>query len=134
MKIDGTCHCGYISYQAEVDPNEVYVCHCTDCQTISGSAFRWAVPIAAEAFVLLKGEPKTYIKTTESGATNHQLFCPECASPLYSTSIGDGPKMLNLRLGTARQRAELRPKAQYWCRSAQAWVADLGQAKQFDTQ
>ncbi len=134
MNIDGACHCGYITYQAEVDPNEVYVCHCADCQTISGSAFRWAVPIAEETFVLLKGEPKTYIKTTESGATNHQLFCPECASPLYSTSIGDGPKMLNLRVGTVRQRAELRPKAQYWCRSAQAWVADLGQAKQFDTQ
>ena len=134
MKIDGACHCGYITYQAEVDPNEVYVCHCTDCQTISGSAFRWAVPVAEEAFVLLKGEPKTYIKTTESGATNHQRFCPECASPIYSTSFGDGPKMLNLRVGTARQRAELRPKAHYWCRSAQGWVADLGQAKQIDTQ
>jgi hypothetical protein len=92
------------------------------------------VPVAEGAFVLLKGEPKTYIKTAESGATNHQRFCPECASPIYSTSFGDGPKMLNLRVGTARQRAELRPKAQYWCRSAQGWVADLGQAKQIDTQ
>ena len=134
MKIDGECHCGHIAYQAEVDPNEVYVCHCTDCQTISGSAFRWAVPIAEDAFVLLKGDPKTYIKKAESGATSHQLFCLECASPIYSTSIGDGPKILNLRVGTARQRAELRPKVQYWCRSAQGWVADLGQAKQFDTQ
>ncbi len=59
MKIDGECHCGHIAYQAEVDLNEVYVCHCTDCQTISGSAFRWAVPIAEDAFVLLKGDPKT---------------------------------------------------------------------------
>lgn len=82
----------------------------------------------------LAGEPKTYVRTAESGATSHQLFCPECASPLYSTSIGDGPKFFNLRVGTARQRAELRPKTQYWCRSAQAWVADLGPAKKFDTQ
>ena len=134
MKIEGACHCGYITYRADIDPDHVYLCHCTDCQRISGSAFRWAVPIAEEAFELLTGEPKTYIKTAESGATNHQRFCPECASPIYSTSIGDGPKTFNLRLGTARQRAELRPKVQYWCRSAQDWVVDLGPVKKIDMQ
>ncbi len=134
MKIDGKCHCGYITYEADVDPDEVYVCHCTDCQSMSGSAFRWSVPVGEEAVKLLSGEPKTYIKTADSGATSHQLFCPECASPLYSTSIGDGPKFFNLGLGTARQRAELRPRVQSWCRSAQGWVAVQGPSKQFDTQ
>ncbi len=134
MKIDGKCHCGFITYEAEVDPDEVYVCHCTDCQSISGSAFRWAVPVAEGAFKLLTGEPKTYLKTTESGATSHQLFCPECASPLYGTSIGVGPKVFNLRLGTARQRAELKPRAQYWCRSAQDWVTVHEPSRRFDTQ
>ena len=91
MRIDGKCHCGSITYEADVDPAEVYVCHCTDCQAISGSPFRWAVPVAEAAFRLLSGKPKTYLKTTEGGAMSHQLFCPECASPLYSTSIGEGP-------------------------------------------
>jgi hypothetical protein len=99
MKIDGRCHCGFITYEAEVDSDEVYLCHCTDCQAISGSAFRWAVPVPERAFKHLTGKPKTYVKAAESGATSHQLFCPECASPLYSTSIGVGPKVLNLRLG-----------------------------------
>ena len=100
MKIQGKCHCGPITYEVDVDPDEVYVCHCTDCQAISGSAFRWAVPVGEAAFKLLSGKPKTYVKTTESGATSHQLFRPECASPLYSTSIAVGPKVPNLRLGT----------------------------------
>jgi hypothetical protein len=134
MKIDGSCHCGFIKYEAEVNPEEVYVCHCTDCQSISGSPFRWAVSVPEEDFRLLSGEPKTYVKTADSGSTSHQLFCPECASPLYSTSIGDGPKFYNLRLGTARQRAELRPKLQVWCGSAQEWVAVQGPTKQFGTQ
>ena len=120
MKIDGRCHCGQISYEAEVDPKLVYICHCTDCQVMTGSAFRWAVPVPSEAFKLLSGRPKTYVKTAESGATSHQLFCPDCASPLYSTTLGDGPKLFNLRVGTARQRAELTPRNQYWCRSALA--------------
>lgn len=134
MKIDGRCHCGFITYEADVDPDEVYVCHCTDCQSISGSAFRWAVPVAEGAFKLLTGRPKTYTKTAESGAKSHQLFCPECASPLYSTSTGEGSRVLNLRLGTARQRADLPPKRQYWHRSAQGWVSDIGQVKEMETQ
>jgi|SRR6516225_8045271 hypothetical protein len=134
MKIDGRCHCGFIAYEAEVDPDEVYVCHCTDCQAISGTAFRWAVPVPEGSFKLLTGKPKGYIKTVESGATSHQLFCPECASPLYSTSLGAGPKVLNLRLGTARQRAELRPRAQYWCRSAQDWATVHETSRRFETQ
>ena len=134
MKIDGKCHCGHISYEAEIDPDEVYLCHCADCQAISGSTYRWAVPVAEAAFKLLSGNPKTYVKTTEGGTMSQQLFCPECASPLYSTSIGVGPKFLNLRLGTARQRAELRPKAQYWCRSALAWAIVLEPTTRIDKQ
>ena len=134
MKIDGGCHCGNITYQAEIDPDQVYICHCTDCQSISGSVFRWAVSVAEEDFKLLTGEPKTYVKTAESGATSHQLFCPECASPLYSISIGDGPKFFNIRLGTARQRDELPPKIQYWFRSAQRWLADLDSVPKIEKQ
>ena len=134
MKIDGRCHCGFITYEAVIDPDEVYVCHCTDCQSISGSPFRWAASVAEADFKLLSGEPKTYVKTSDSGAKSHQLFCPECASPLYSTAIGEGPKFLNLRLGTARQRAELRPRVELWCRSAQGWAAIQGPSERFDTQ
>jgi len=43
MRIDGRCHCGYITYEAEIDPEKVMICHCTDCQTLSGSAFRTVV-------------------------------------------------------------------------------------------
>ena len=134
MKIDGRCHCGNITYEAEIDPEQVYVCHCTDCQSISGTAFRWAVPVPQEDFRLLSGSPKTYIKRAESGAESHQLFCPDCASPIYSASTVDEFRSLKLRLGTARQRAQLRPKLQCWHRSAQAWVPDIGNVEEIETQ
>src|SRR5947209_11690924 len=66
MKIDGGCHCGEITFEAEVDPNALYICHCTDCQTLSGSAFRANILAPAEHFVLLSGTPKTYINTNPS--------------------------------------------------------------------
>ena len=126
MKIDGGCHCGNITYRAEVDPEEVIICHCTDCQTLSGSAFRTVVQADEASFELTKSAPKIYVKTAESGAKREQAFCPECGTQIYSTSGGAGPRRLGLRVGTIRQRDELPPKAQYWCRSAQHWVQDLG--------
>lgn len=125
MKIDGSCHCGEITYEAEVDPDKVLVCHCTDCQTLSGSAFRTVVPAVEGTFKLLSGEPKTYIKIAESGRKRAQVFCPNCGSPIYSGPTGGDATFIGIRTGTVRQRDQLRPRKQYWCRSAQAWMADL---------
>lgn len=134
MKIDGGCLCGNISYEAEVDPETVGLCHCTDCQTLSGSAFRTAVPTKDQDFILKSGAPKTYVKTAESGTKRAQVFCPECGANIYSTSVGDGPKVFNLRVGTTNQRNDLPPKKQIWCRSAQAWLGDLGSVPRTEKQ
>ena len=52
MKIDGHCHCGQITFEAEVDPMTLTICHCTDCQTLTGSAFRINILAPVEHFVL----------------------------------------------------------------------------------
>ncbi|MEE2981361.1 MAG: hypothetical protein VYA71_07460 [Pseudomonadota bacterium] len=43
MDVDGGCHCGHVTYQAVIEPDRVFVCHCTDCQTLSGATFRIVV-------------------------------------------------------------------------------------------
>jgi hypothetical protein len=125
MKIEGNCHCGQIRYEAEIDPDQVLVCHCTDCQTLSGSAFRTVAFTIAGGFRLIAGTPKIYVKTADSGARRQQAFCPECGSPIYASSDDDGPKIYGIRLGTSRQRDLLMPRAQYWCGSALPWVEGL---------
>jgi len=126
MKIDGSCHCGYITYEAEADPTKTSICHCTDCQTLTGSAFRTSIPATDESFKILSGEPAIYVKTAESGNKRVQSFCPRCGSPIYATSPGDGPKVYNIRVGTVRQRDQLVPTVQIWSRSRQRWLAELG--------
>ncbi len=127
MKIDGGCHCGSIAYEAEIDPEKVRICHCTDCQRLSGTAFRISVGTPEENFTLLSGAPKTYVKIGENGARRAQVFCPECGSQIYATAAdGDGPRVFNLRTGTIDQRDELKPRSQIWTRSAQAWVGEIG--------
>jgi hypothetical protein len=133
MKIEGGCHCGNIAYRAEVDPNTVSICHCTDCQTLTGSAYRANIPAPADSFVLLRGEPKIYIKTAESGAKRAHAFCGNCGTPIYAAAIHD-PPIYSLRVGTIKQRAELRPRRQIWCRSALAWPMDLSGIEKLDRQ
>src|SRR5215510_3853905 len=95
MKIDGACHCGLITYTAEIDPEKVGICHCTDCQTLSGTAFRTSAPAARETFSI-RGQPKIYVKTAESGAKRAQAFCPECGTPIYAAAVSD-PHVFNIR-------------------------------------
>jgi len=125
MKIDGACHCGRIGFEAEVDPGKVLICHCTDCQTLSGSAFRTVVATVPGTFKLLSGTPKVYVKTAESGNKREQTFCADCGTPIYSAPIGDGMKVVTLRVGSIRQRDQLIPHDQFWFRSAQAWLGVL---------
>ena len=124
MKIDGECHCGRIAFEADIDPELVVICHCADCQTLSGSAFRTVVPTPEEKFTLLRGSPTTYERTADSGNKRLQAFCPDCGTSLYSTSVGG--RSVTLRVGAIRQRDQLPPKMQYWVHSAQSWVMDIG--------
>ena len=126
MKVDGQCHCGAISFEAEVDPEMARACHCSDCQTLSGTAFRVVVPVAEANFRMLSGDPKVYVKLGDSGARRAQAFCGDCGAPIYATAAdGDGPRIYGLRVGAIRQRDQLPPKAHIWHRSAQAWLGDL---------
>jgi hypothetical protein len=133
MKIDGGCHCGNIRYEAEVDPGTASMCHCTDCQMLSGGAFR-AIVQATSATFKMTGTPTIYLKTGDSGNVREQAFCPRCGSSIYSTAPGAGPKIYSIRLGTARQRAQLKPSRQIWTRSHLPWVFDIEAIPQIEKQ
>lgn len=124
MKIDGQCQCGAIRFEAEVDPDKVTICHCTDCQHFSGSPWRASVPAPADSFRILSGNPAEYIKTAESGAKRLQAFCGVCGSSIYSASPTKSG-VYGIRLGGVTQRALLSPKKQIWTRSALPWAADI---------
>ena len=133
MKVTGRCHCGNIRYEAEIDPGKVTMCHCTDCQMLTGSAFRANVQAPRETFVLRGGALKTYIKTAESGNKRAHAFCPECGTPVYSAAIED-PPFYSLRVGCLDQRRELRPSRQIWCQSALPWSMNVEAIEKLDRQ
>ena len=134
MKVEGGCHCGSIRFEAEVDPATAVVCHCTDCQTFSGSAFRTVVQTRPGTFALLAGRPTVYVKTAESGNKRQQTFCPTCGTPIYSAPASGDTKVVVLRVGAIRQRDQIVPRDQYWFRSSQSWLPKLSTIGKQDKQ
>jgi hypothetical protein len=106
MKVQGRCHCGGVSYEAEVDPEKVSICHCTDCQMLTGAAL------------------SSIRACSRSGVP----------SPRRTAEDQDPPPSYTLRVGCLRQRAELPPRRQIWCRSSVPWSADLREISKLDRQ
>jgi hypothetical protein len=123
MQVSGKCHCGSVSFTAQVDPSKVLACHCSDCQQFSGAPFRAVLPTPV-ADISIHGEVKQYIKVAESGNRRAQAFCPECGTQLYAADA-ENPKVLNIRLGCVNERAQLAPRAQLWGASAMPWLPQL---------
>ncbi|MBX7199692.1 MAG: GFA family protein [Rhodospirillaceae bacterium] len=122
MKVEGQCHCGQIAYTAEVDPAKVTICHCVDCQILSGAPY--IAFVRTDRFKLLHGEVHHYVKTAESGRKRLHGLCTICGTRLYAASIEE-PRTYSLRTGPLKQRGVLKPTRRNWCDSAQPWSEDL---------
>lgn len=134
MNVTGSCHCGAIAYEAEVTPGTVGVCHCGDCQRLTGSAFRANIPAPAAGFRMLRGTPKVYVKTADSGARRARAFCGDCGGPVYASAL-ENPPSYSLRVGALDQRAELGPPArQIWTKRRLPWVCLLDEVPALDGQ
>ena len=128
-QIVGGCLCGKVRYSAEGDPVFVGVCHCTDCQKFTGSAFSVVIGVAKPA-LKLEGKLARYSKTGDSGKSIHRTFCPECGS-----SVADEadvmPDVVMLGSGTLDDPSWVKPAMQIYCDSAQPWVHLEGEMKRF---
>jgi hypothetical protein len=129
MKIDGRCHCGYVTYDAEIDLEKVIICHCRDCQMLSGSAFRTMALSREGTFRLRSGQLKIYVKTADSETKR-----PECGTQIHSGHVEGGPLVYFIRAGTIRQRDVLVPKLQVWAQPALPWIDGIQAIPKIDKQ
>ena len=95
----GGCQCGGIRYEVTAAPRQVCVCHCTDCQRQSGSAFGMALVVGVDDFRLTRGELKTYASKSDAGRAKLGAFCPDCGTRIYHKPEWR-KGMLSVRAGT----------------------------------
>lgn len=117
---EGGCLCGAVRYRLVEDPIGLHVCHCTNCQKITGSAFITCMPVHRRALELVRGSTQLFAFTTIDGLAKREQRCAACGSCLWG-EIADLP-LLALQAGTLDDTSWLRPIAHIWTRSAQPWI------------
>jgi hypothetical protein len=119
-KLTGRCLCGRVQYFGEAEPLLMRACHCKNCQRFTGSAFLTVVAVPS-ASITITGDPKVF---TQRGGTSglplHRRFCPECGSSL--TVHRDDTGRLMIMAGTLDDTSFVKPMANIYCESKQAWV------------
>jgi hypothetical protein len=116
----GGCQCGRVRYQLVGEPLMLAICHCTECQRQSGSAFGMTM-IVPSANLKVEGELKSFERSSESGRPVRCYFCPECGTRIYH-QVNYVQGMTNLKPGTLDDTSWLAPRVQSWISSKQPWT------------
>ncbi len=124
LKTNGACSCGENTYEAEVDPDKVVMCNCSDCQTSSGGTCHVNVLVPESDFHVTSGTLKEYIKIAESGARRIIGFCGTCGTQIFAVGA-EAPRVYGVRVPTLAQREQFPPKVQIWGRSRPKWLPPL---------
>jgi hypothetical protein len=118
--MSGGCPCGAVRFEVTAMPLLTYACHCTECQQWSGSAFSMSMPVAANSFRVVRGEPKPWRRVGDSGVQSTYWFCPDCGGRVYGERASR-PDIRVVRAGTLDDTSLVRPVAHIYMRSAQPW-------------
>jgi hypothetical protein len=128
----GGCLCGDIRYSLREDPVTVYACHCTDCQTETGSGFYLAVVAKADALEYTKGKPDAYEVQLADGRKKGAYYCPRCKTRVGGASSLAG--IASVDGGSLDDTSWLVPAGHIWTRSAQPWISLPDDSLQFPMQ
>lgn len=120
---EGGCACGALRYRLAGAPMFVHCCHCTSCQTETGSAFVLNALIEADRVETLKGTPAPTMIPSESGRGQQVWRCPDCLVALWSNYGGAGDVLRFVRVGTLDAPARLQPDVHIYTRSKLPWLA-----------
>lgn len=118
--LHGSCLCGAIQFTVSAPVTELRACHCTNCQKISGSAGTVNALVASKDFKIVKGTPKRYTKTADSGRVLHRYFCGDCGSGIYSQRDVT-PERVVVRAGAFDNPPPMKLGAHIWTKSARNW-------------
>ena len=112
----GGCACGRIRFNAKVDCDDAYLCHCRMCQRATGSISIAFVSIA-KADMRWESEPDYYI----SSPIARRPYCSECGTSL-GFEFPDSEKM-DLTVASFDDPSRFKPVHHYAVESMlEAWL------------
>lgn len=115
----GGCLCGAVRFIVSTAPAVEGVCHCGDCQKVSGATHQTQLAVPAEG-VEITGETRAYMRPGDSGNIVTRHFCLCCGSPTHSTNAGM-PGMVFLRATHLDDPEAFAPAMEVYTASRPSW-------------
>ena len=119
--ITGGCLCARVRFACAAPLGEAAYCHCADCRKCTGSAFNVSVGVETRSFAITAGSPRGFAKQADSGMELTRHFCPDCGSPLF-TSSPRHPDRVYVKAGAFDDPKFIEPAYQSWTRSSVSWA------------
>ncbi len=120
-ELTGRCVCGAVSYTLRDGVRfRAYACHCTDCQSRTGSAFSEHMLVARQDLEIA-GELDSGSYRQPSGAVSTIWGCARCKARVFAET-NTRPGFASLRCGTLDRSSEIVPAAHLWVGSKQSWI------------
>lgn len=126
------CGCGKLSVAARGEPADSYLCSCTDCQRMRGSAFSYAAWYARDA-VAVAGDHATWRRKADSGRWIDNHFCPVCGTTVFF-HFESGPRFVGVAVGCFADPDFPPPRRIYWSSRRHRWLVCPAGVEVIDTQ
>jgi len=130
--ITGGCLCGAIRYETAAQPVTARFCWCRLCQYIGAGNATVNVAFPTEGFII-RGAPKDYQRTADSGNRMHRRFCSECGVHLFTASDAR-PNLIMIRAGTLDNPNIAQPAAAIWVSKAPSYACIQEDLPRFEAQ
>ena len=127
--IQGSCHCGDVSFQVAGKPRVVLNCHCDDCKRRNGGAFSTYM-VVAESDLHISNSDRSLASYSVEGK-GEKYFCTRCGTPIYNKNERY-PGLYMVFYGAIKDQNQINPMFNVYCESMAEWVSDLGKLKSFE--
>ncbi len=116
---EGGCFCGAVRYRGRGSLG-VAICHCRDCQHVSGAPLVAWIEVAREDLEWTKGAPSYYDHTSDWPTPVRRSFCSQCGASL--TYDREGSPELDITVASMDAPESVRPDMQVYVSSRVPWV------------
>ena len=131
LPLTGGCQCGRIRYRVHSRPLVFYLCHCSECQRHTSSAFGESLRFRREDLDVDPGLV-SMSRMSESGKLRQGWFCPDCGVRIWHGT--EGSAEINIKAGTLDDTSWLVPAGHIWCSSKQPFMHIADDELAYDAQ
>lgn len=124
LPAEGGCTCGEVRYRLNGEPVFLTICHCTECQRQSGSAFGMSLRMRRGDVILTRGDLKRWIRIADNGNAVGLAFCANCGTRIWHEP--EEQEFVHIKPGTLDDTSGLEPRYQSYTTRKHAWITLSG--------